>query len=72
MTVQSDLEKALAAAKSQKGMYAQFETGTQDKAAQRMFNEMSQDMDRHISSLSTRLSYLEKNNPMYQQNRQKP
>lgn len=72
MTVQSDLEKAVAAAKSQKGMYAQFETSTQDSAVKKMFNEMSQDMDRHISSLTTRLSYLEKNNPMYQQNQQKP
>ncbi len=72
MTVQSDLEKAVAAAKAQMGMYAQFETSVKDAAAKKMFNEMAQDMKRHVESLTTRLSYLEKNNPMYQQNQQKP
>ena len=72
MTVQSDLEKAVAAAKAQMGMYAQFETSVKEPAAKKMFNEMAQDMKRHVESLTTRLSFLEKNNPLYQQNQQKP
>lgn len=72
MTVQSNLEKAVAAAKAQMGMYAQFETSVKDQSARKMFNEIAQDMKRHIDSLTTRLSYLEKNNPLYQQNQQKP
>ena len=71
MTVQSDLEKAVATAKAQMGAYAQFETSVQDPAGKKMYNEMAQDMQRHIDALTTRLSYLEKNNPMYQQNQQK-
>lgn len=72
MTVQSDLEKAVADAKAQMGIYAQFEAVVKEPEAKKMFNEMAQDMKRHVESLTTRLSYLEKNNPMYQQNQQKP
>ncbi|MGQ9779181.1 MAG: DUF1657 domain-containing protein [Bacillota bacterium] len=72
MTVQSDLERAVANAKAQMGMYAQFEASTTDPAAKKMWNEMAQDMKRHVDSLTTRLSYLEKNNPLYQQHQQKP
>ena len=72
MTVQSDLEKAVANAKAQMGLYAQFEAGVTDPAAKKMWNEMAQDMKRHVESLTTRLSYLEKNNPLYQQHQQEP
>lgn len=37
MTVQSDLQKAVASAESLKGSYATFATSTQDKAAKKMF-----------------------------------
>ncbi|MFA5385442.1 MAG: DUF1657 domain-containing protein [Eubacteriales bacterium] len=66
MTVQSDLQKALASAESLKGSYAVFASSTEDKAAKTMFQEMSQDMQRHVDSLSFRLKYLEKNNPIQQ------
>ncbi|MGE5598720.1 MAG: rubrerythrin family protein [Bacteroidota bacterium] len=72
MTVQSDLEKAVADAEAQMGIYAQFEAAVKEPEAKKMFNEMAQDMKRHVESLTTRLSYLEKNNPMYQRNQQKP
>jgi len=35
-----------------------------------LFQEMSQDMQRHIDLLNTCLSYIEKNNPMYRQQQQ--
>jgi len=70
MTVQSDLQKSVAQAESLKGSYDTFATSTLDNAAMKMFQEMSQDMQRHIDSLNTRLSYIEKNNPMYQQQQQ--
>ena len=54
------------------GMYAQFEASVTDPAAKKMWNEMAQDMKRHVESLTTRLSYLEKNNPLYQQHQQEP
>ncbi|MCC5465293.1 DUF1657 domain-containing protein [Pelosinus baikalensis] len=56
MTVQKDLEKALAAAESAKGTYASFATSTEDQTAQQMFTQMSQDMKQHISNIEDRLS----------------
>jgi len=56
MTVKKDLEKAVAAAESAKGTYSSFATSTDDQTAKRMFEQMSQDMDRHIAQLNSRLS----------------
>lgn len=56
MTVKKDLEKAVAAAESAKGTYAAFATSTDDPGAQTMFEQMSQDMDRHIAQLNSRVS----------------
>lgn len=61
MTVKKDLEKAVAAAQSAKGTYSSFATSTDDKTAQQMFNSMSQDMDRHIAQLNSRLSQTAEN-----------
>ncbi|HAH96852.1 MAG TPA: rubrerythrin family protein [Firmicutes bacterium] len=72
MTVQQDLEQAVAAVKMQLGMYAKFESDAQDQSTKSMYNEMSQDVQRHLDSLNTRLSYLEKNNLLNQQDQQKP
>jgi rubrerythrin len=70
MTVQSDLQKAVAQCQSLLGTYEVSATSTQDQAAKKMFQELAQDMQRHIDHLNNRLSYLEKNNPMYQQQQQ--
>lgn len=56
MTVQKDLEKALAAAESAKGTYATFALSTDDPSAEQMFQQMSQDMDQHVSNIEDRLS----------------
>lgn len=56
MTVQKDLEKALAAAESAKGTYATFAASTDDQKAQQMFTQMSQDMKQHISTIEDRLN----------------
>lgn len=56
MTVQSDLQKALAAAQSAKGTYAAFAQATDDSSAKTMYQAMSQDMDRHISQINSRIS----------------
>ncbi len=56
MTVKKDLEKALAAAESAKGTYAAFAASTDDASAQTMFEQMSQDMDRHVAQLNSRVS----------------
>lgn len=56
MTVQKDLEKALAAAEAAKGSYATFAVSTDDQMAQQMFTQMSQDMEQHISTIEDRLN----------------
>lgn len=61
MTVQSDLQKALAAAESAKGTYASFEQATDDNTAKQMFQSMSQDMDRHIAQINSRLGVVAQN-----------
>lgn len=66
MTVQSDLKKALAAAKSALGSYSTFSESTQDQNAKQMFEQMACDMERHVQLLNSRLSYIEENNPLYE------
>jgi rubrerythrin len=61
MTVQKDLQKAVAAAESAKGTYASFAQSTDDNTAKQMFQDMSQDMDRHISQLNSRLGVTAQN-----------
>jgi bacterioferritin (cytochrome b1) len=61
MTVQKDLQKAVAAAESAKGTYSTFAQSTDDQTAKQLFTQMSQDMDQHISQLNSRLSVAEQN-----------
>lgn len=61
MTVQKDLQKAVAAAESAKGTYATFAQSTDDTTAKQMFQDMSKDMDRHISQLNSRLGVTAQN-----------
>ena len=61
MTVQSDLQKALAAAQSAKGTYATFEQSTDDQTAKQMYSQMSSDMDQHISQINSRLGVSAQN-----------
>lgn len=70
MTVKKDLEKAIAAAESAKGTYATFASSTDDKTAQQMFSQMSQDMDRHIAQLNNRLNQTAENQLQNQQDNQ--
>lgn len=67
MTVKKDLEKAVAAAESAKGTYAAFAASTDDQSAKTMFQQMSQDMDRHIAQLNSRVSSTAENKMNSQQ-----
>jgi rubrerythrin len=67
MTVQQDLEKAVASAESAQGTYLTFSSATQDQTNQQMFKTMAGDMQRHIDTLRDRLSYVTDNNPMNKQ-----
>jgi rubrerythrin len=67
VTVQQDLQKAVASAEAAQGSYLSMSTATQDQTAKQMFQTMSDDVQRHIEQLKGRLSYVETNNPMNQQ-----
>lgn len=66
MTVQQDLQKAVAAAQSALGTYSSFSVSTQDQSAKQMFQELAQDAQRHVAMLNSRLSYLDQNNGLNQ------
>lgn len=70
MTVKSDLEKAIAQAEGAQGSYAVFASDTDDPVAKQMFKQMERDMKRHIEQLTGRLSYVNMNNQMNQQQMQ--
>lgn len=61
MTVKKDLEKAVAAAQSAQGTYASFATSTDDPSAQTMFEQMANDMERHVSQINFRLNNTAEN-----------
>jgi len=67
LTVQADLQKAVAAAQSALGTYSTFSLSTQDQSAKAMFEELSKDAQRHVTMLNSRLAYVEQNNSMNQQ-----
>lgn len=66
MTVQSDLQKAVASAQSALGTYEMFAQSTDDQSAKQMFQELSRDMTRHVDMLNSRLSYVTQNNDLNQ------
>ena len=68
MTVQSDLQKAVASAQSALGTYETFAQSTLDQSAKTMFQELSRDMERHVSMLNSRLGYITQNNDLNQKN----
>lgn len=70
MTVQQDVQKAVASAESAQGSYLTFASSTQDQSSKQMFQSMAQDMQRHIEQLKSRLQYLNENNQLNQQQQQ--
>ncbi len=67
MTVQADLQKAVASAQSALGTYQVFAQSTDDQSAKQMFQELSRDMERHVDVLNSRLTYLTQSNSLNQQ-----
>lgn len=67
MTVESDLQKAVASAQSSLGNYQMFAESTQDPAVKQMFQSMAQDMERHVNQLNARKDYLLNGNPLNNQ-----
>lgn len=58
MTVQSDLQKAVASAQSAKGTYLMAAQSTEDESAKQKYQAMASDIDSHLSYLNSRVQYL--------------
>lgn len=66
MTVQQDLQKAVAAAEAAQGGYLMFASATQDTEAQQMYQTMAEDMTRHAQLIQERVDYLGQANALNQ------
>jgi uncharacterized membrane protein len=64
MTVSNDLERAIAMATAAKGNYLLFATESEDQKATEVFQQMAEDMDRHVTILESRLDYLNQHNSL--------
>ncbi|HEX2945810.1 MAG TPA: DUF1657 domain-containing protein [Clostridia bacterium] len=64
MTVQSDMQKAIASCEAAKGSYAMMAQSTDDTQAKQMYNIMRADIDRHLQYLNGRLTYLNDGNQL--------
>ena len=64
MTVQSDLQKAIASCEAAKGSYAMMAQSTEDKTAKQVYNQMKSDIDVHLQFLNSRLGYLNDSNQL--------
>ncbi|MBW4828553.1 MAG: DUF1657 domain-containing protein [Clostridiaceae bacterium] len=67
MTVQSDLQQAIAACQSAKGCYATMAQATEDQQAKQMYEKMASEVDGHLQYLDSRLDYLNQHNELNQQ-----
>jgi rubrerythrin len=70
LTVKSDLQKALASAKSAEGSYSMFAESTDDQTAKQMFQQMANDSGRHVQMIQNRLDYLNAQIPSLEQSQQ--
>jgi rubrerythrin len=66
LTVQSDLQKAVAACESAKGTYKVMAQSTDDQSAKSMYDEMSNDLEKHLTYLNNRLGYVTQGNCLNQ------
>lgn len=64
MTVYGDLDRAIAMAEASKGSYMLFATESEDEKAKQVFQDMAQDMERHVTILKSRQDYLEQHNQL--------
>jgi hypothetical protein len=71
MTVQSDIQKAIASCESAKGSYAMMAQSTEDTQAKQMYNVMRADIDRDLQYLNGRLGYMKDGNQLNNIKKQK-
>lgn len=66
LTVQSDLQQAIAACQTAIGCYASMAQATEDQQTKQMYEKMETDVDSHLQFLEGRLDYLNQHNQLNQ------
>lgn len=64
MTVRADLERSIAIAESAQGTYLLFAVDSEDDRAKQVFQDMAEDMQRHVQILQSRIDYLNQYNQL--------
>ncbi len=67
MTVGTQMQQAIASAQSVAASLKSFALETQDQQAKQLFNSLAQNMDNTISTLQSRLTYINTEEPQYKQ-----
>lgn len=70
MTVKSDLQQAIAACESAKGSYSMMCQATEDKQVKKTFEQMGNEVNKHLQFLEGRLNYVTQHNRLNQTNQQ--
>ncbi len=61
------MQQTIASAESVAANLKQFALETQDQQAKQMFGQLSQSVDNVVSSLQSRLTYIQQEEPQYRQ-----
>mgnify|MGYP001309318855 CR=1 FL=1 len=67
MTVGTKMQQTIASAEGVKANLKTFALETQDQQAKQMYNQLAQSMESIISSLQSRMNYMEQEEPQYKQ-----
>ena len=67
MTVGTKMQQTIASAESVKANLKTFALETQDQQAKQMYQQLAQTMENVISSLQSRMNYIEQEEPQYRQ-----
>lgn len=67
MTVAVKMQQTIASAESVAANLKTFALDTQDKEAQQMFNQLAKSVDNCVSTLQSRLNFIQQQEPQYRQ-----
>ncbi len=67
MTVGIKLQQTIASAESVAANLKAFALDTQDQQAKQMFTQLSQSVDNTVSTLQSRLNFIQQQEPQYRQ-----
>lgn len=67
MTIGTKMQQTIASAESVKANLKTFALETQDQQAKQMYQQLAQTMENVISSLQSRMNYIEQEEPQYRQ-----